>query len=251
MNGVCSPFGDDLGYAWSFGDGAVGTGQTVSHSYTIPNTYNATLTVTNSRGVSGTVSKTVTVGAGTAPSAQFVFSPAQPSAGQAIVFNATQSTAGPGHNLASFAWIFGDGAAGSGSLVTHAFTLAGTYNVTLTVTDDSGQKTTTSQSVAIAAGGSGGGGGATSASFISSPGSPVVGQVVFFNASASTAATGKTITTYSWNFGDGTKFDSTTSSTSHTFTTPGTFTVSLVVTDSGWDGDHHPTSSSRRRAAPR
>ncbi len=79
---------------------------------------------------------------------------------------------------------------------------------------------------------SGGTGNATAAAFVASPAAPVVGQVVFFNGSGSSAATGRTLSTYAWNFGDGTILSLSTSSTSHTFSTPGTFTVQLLVTDS-------------------
>ena len=41
------------------------------------------------------------------------------------------------------------------------------------------------------------------ASFTTSPAAPVAGQAVTFNGSASTAASGDSITSYLWNFGDG------------------------------------------------
>jgi PKD repeat protein len=52
--------------------------------------------------------------------------------------------------------------------------------------------------------------------------------VVNFDASASTDSDG-TVTAYSWNFGDFTTASGVT--TSHTFTNPGQYTVSLTVTD--------------------
>jgi PKD repeat protein len=159
-----------------------------------------------------------------------VYSPAAPQVGQNIVFNAEQSAAAPGHTLTDFNWNFGDGGTAGGSIVTHAFASAGSYNVVLSALDDTGQRATTSVSVVVSASG-GGGGGATSASFVASPSAPVVGQVVFFNASGSTASTGHTLTKYAWDFGDGTLFTATSASTNHTFTTAGTFTVTLLVTD--------------------
>jgi len=56
--------------------------------------------------------------------------------------------------------------------------------------------------------------------------------VVFFNASGSTAAPGRTLSQYAWDFGDGTSFTDTAASTSHTYTAAGTQTVQLTVTDS-------------------
>src|SRR5439155_17366896 len=43
--------GSITSYAWTFGDGGSASGVTVSHAYAVPGTYNATLTVTDSRGM--------------------------------------------------------------------------------------------------------------------------------------------------------------------------------------------------------
>ncbi len=48
-------------YAWDFGDGSTDSGGAVSHTYTNPGTYSATLTVTDSTGYTSTASTTVTV----------------------------------------------------------------------------------------------------------------------------------------------------------------------------------------------
>ena len=219
-----------VSYNWTFGDGTSGTGKTVTHTFAAPNNYNVTLTVTNDRNLSASTSTAVNVGALTAPAPKFVFSPSAPQVGQTIVFNADQSTAATGHTLTTFNWNFGDGVTASGVTVSHVFTLAGTFAVVLSVLDDTGQKGTTSVSVPVTSGG-GGSGGATTAAFVASPTAPVVGQVVFFNASGSSAATGHTLTKYAWDFGDGTSFTDTVASTNHTFKTVGGFTVTLVVTD--------------------
>lgn len=49
--------------------------------------------------------------------------------------------------LTSYVWNFGDGASGSGAAVEHTYTTAGTYAVTLTVTDDAGTSASTHASV--------------------------------------------------------------------------------------------------------
>jgi subtilisin family serine protease len=60
-------------------------------------------------------------------------------------FDATSST--DDHGIASYAWSYGDGATASSAaeLVTtsHTYTIAGTYTVTLTLTDSAGQRSTT------------------------------------------------------------------------------------------------------------
>jgi hypothetical protein len=74
------------------------------------------------------------------------------------------------------------------------------------------------------------GGNAPIAQFTFAPTNPSVGNIVNFDASTSTAPTGRTITRYSWNWGDG---ESETGITEeHDFQIPGTFIVILTVTDS-------------------
>jgi len=48
-------------YAWNFGDGAMGSGVTVTHTYRAPGTYGVTLTVTDNGGATGSQSNNVTV----------------------------------------------------------------------------------------------------------------------------------------------------------------------------------------------
>jgi PKD repeat protein len=57
------------GWAWTFGDGTVGTGVTTIHVYSAPGTYVATLTVTDNAGKSDTTSTTIVVSAPPLPSA--------------------------------------------------------------------------------------------------------------------------------------------------------------------------------------
>jgi PKD repeat protein len=139
--GACQPsFNEIVRYDWDFGDGTRGNGVTASHTYTTAQTYTVTLTVTNDRQLSASVTQQVTVGAGAAPTtAAFVFSPTQPFVNDVVFFDASQSEAAPGHTLVQFNWQFGDGTTASGRTTSHAYTAAGTYNVTLTVVDEAGQ----------------------------------------------------------------------------------------------------------------
>ena len=224
-------------YTWNFGDGTTGSGSSVTHAYSTASTYTVTLTVTDAFNRSTSASGSVTVDAGPTPEALFVFSPEKPTTATTVQFNAIQSTAPPGRTITGYAWDFGDGnptcmplalhpVCATGVTVSHTFSLAGTYNVTLTVKDSVGATNTTSNAVIVS------GVADPTASFTASPNPTTIGTTVNFNASASSAAGSRTIASYSWDFGDGASVVTTTATTTHPFTTAGTFTVTLTVTDS-------------------
>jgi PKD repeat protein len=66
-SGSTDPEGPVASYAWDFGDGQTGTGKTASRTYAAAGTYPVKLTVTDSAGATGTVTRTVTVSGGTTP----------------------------------------------------------------------------------------------------------------------------------------------------------------------------------------
>ena len=86
--------------------------------------------------------------------------------------------------------------------------------------------------ITASSGGGGGGGGGSNDAPTANTGGPytgVVGTPIYFNGSKSTAISGRTISSYSWSFGDGTT--STGVKPSHTYTIAGSYTVRLTVTD--------------------
>ena len=135
-------------YSWNFGDGTTATGVRVTHQFA-QGSYTVTLTTTDSNGLSSSSSQLVQVGAGTPPTALFVFSPAAPNVGQTVFFNAGQSAPGPRRTISTYRWNFGDGDTGSGRTATHRYDDAGVYAVLLTVTDDVGQRSTATASVTV------------------------------------------------------------------------------------------------------
>lgn len=214
-------------YAWDFGDGGTGTGRNPTHVYNSPGSFPVALTITDTLNRQQRVTHAVTVGQGVLPVASFLISPASPNIDQTINFNASGSTAEPGHTITDFAWNFGDGNLGSGPLPTHAYHQTGTFTVTLKVTDDAGRKSLlASQTITI-------GNGNPTADFTFNPSAPKGGQQVVFDASQTQASPGRTIVSYSWSFGDG--GSGTGQNVTHVFapvTVATTYNVLLTVTDS-------------------
>ncbi|MGK5114684.1 PKD domain-containing protein [Geodermatophilus sp. CPCC 205506] len=134
-------------YAWAFGDGGSATGATAQHTYAAAGTYVVTLTVTDDKGATGVSSRLVTVAPAPpnqAPTASFTTA----AAGLTLAVDGAASTDADG-TVAGHAWTFGDGGTGTGATAEHTYAAAGTYPVTLTVTDDDGATAVTEQQVVV------------------------------------------------------------------------------------------------------
>jgi PKD domain len=115
---------------------------------------------------------------------------------------------------------FGDGGSSTGTLSTsHAYATAGTETVQFNVTDLTGRTATGSTTVTVNAAPSG-------LAIHADPTSPTVGEAVNFT---STVTGGTPPYTGAWNFGDASTAVAT--EVAHPFTSTGTFSVHLVVTD--------------------
>ncbi len=124
-------------YAWDFGDGGKASGLTATHAFANAAGYNVVLTVTDDVGQTAAATKTVAVTAAQgpgAPTADWAFSPTDPSVGQSVLFNATRSKAAAGHSIVSYAWNFGDGATGSNVTTNHSSAVTDTFNRTAVLT---------------------------------------------------------------------------------------------------------------------
>jgi PKD repeat protein len=123
--------GTIVSYIWTFGDGMVGSGGTVIHTYGTSGIYAVTLTVTDNEGATvGPIARTAL--ASTPPIASFMFT----CNGLACMFDASAST-DPDGTVASYEWAL-DGTYPSGPLVSHTFAVPGTYLVVLIVRDNLG-----------------------------------------------------------------------------------------------------------------
>jgi PKD repeat protein len=211
-------------YSWNFGDGRTGSGRTTTHSFDIPGTYVVTLTIADQFNRTASTSQTIDVVGGNGPSASFVMSPAAPRVLENVNFNASASRPATGRTIRTYEWDFGDGEQKTTTTPTtsHDYATAGVYTVTLVVTDDAGRATVTSSTVTVLSD-------APTADFTFSQVPPLSAHSMSFNSSSSTAAQGRTIVAYSWDFGDG--GSSTLSSPTHTYGGPSSFNVTLTVTD--------------------
>jgi PKD repeat protein len=213
-------------YAWNFGDGRTGTGGPIFwQQYASAGAYSVTLTVTDNLGATAAVTRIAQVGSmNQSPSASFAVLPPAPSVAAWARFDATAST-DPDGSIVSYQWSFGDGATATGNVVYHQFTSAGTFPVTLTVTDNGGATNSATQPVQVGTPMQ-----APVASFTFSPSSPIVGSPVVFNASSSYDPDG-VIVSYQWDLnGDGT-VDTTGATGQVTYSSPRTAVVRLTVTD--------------------
>jgi PKD repeat protein len=136
-------------YDWNFGDGSQASGVVVRHSFENMGTYIVTLTVTDDRGQSASLSKSVAVTGTTEPKADFVISPSAPVVGERVFFNGATSNPSVGRTIVQYDWDFGTGVQASGMLASHIYDKAGEYTVVLTVTDDAGKKGSTSKTVKV------------------------------------------------------------------------------------------------------
>jgi PKD repeat protein len=136
-----------VSYAWSFGDGRSGSGQSTGHAYSTAGNYVVTLTISDGYGRTASTSQSVPVSAGLNPTAAFTSSPSDPLVNQPVNFNASGTRAAPGRTIKSYEWDFGDGTFGQGVTASHSYGLVRSFVVVLTVTDDLGKQGTATGTV--------------------------------------------------------------------------------------------------------
>ncbi|WP_182523409.1 PKD domain-containing protein [Nocardioides dongkuii] len=158
-------------------------------------------------------------------------------AGLACAFDAggAGGSTDPDGSISSYEWTFGDGEEGGGPAPRKDFAETGTYDVTLTVTDDGGLTSSVTRQVSVVR-----------------PNTPPTASFTAtcdflecaFDAGATTDGDG-TVADLAWDFGDGTT--GTGSAPDHAYARPGTYTVELVATDD--DGATSRASSTQHVVA--
>jgi PKD repeat protein len=200
-------------YEWSFGDGGASSDTNPTYTYQIPGTFTANLTV---RGAGGESSSQVQIQVSQSvqlpPTAAFVPSTTTGNIPLGITFQNTSSG-----EFEQVLWDFGDGTTSSETSPQHTFSVAGNYNVVLTVIGRGGSSTAqTIISVAPVE--------VPVASFSTNPSTGIAPLTVSFDSISSSGE----INTYSWDFGDGTG-RSEDPNPIYVYPSEGQYTISLVV----------------------
>jgi PKD repeat protein len=219
-------------YRFTFGDGTSAGPQaspTASHTYSVAGSYPVVVTVTSGDGLSDTATATATVLADAPPVARLVLSPSTDYVPVTLTADASTSTDTDATPIATYRFDCGNGTV-TGSQAsprtTCAYPTAGSYTVRVTVTDTTGHASTVSK-VATAR-----------------PDDPPVARLsapngqlkrpanAVLDASASTDPDKTSIASYRFTCGNGVTIPAQVSprATCH-YTTAGTFTVTVVVTD--------------------
>ena len=236
------PDGAIVSYRWDLdGDGFDdATGVSAARAFSSAGTYSVRLTVTDDDGASDSIVRQVSVGVAAAPDlavSSLTFSPSTPTVGQSLTFSFTIRNVGTasagtfrvrlqGTTSSTQTYLSGI-SAGASRTASLSLPLSATSETFTLTADDLGQVSESNEgnntrSVTVTA--------STPPRPTADAGGPYAGTAglpIAFEGSGSTG----TITSYQWYFGDGAT--GTGSAPSHAYATPGTYTVTLVVTGPG------------------
>ena len=222
--------GTVVSYDWVFGDGDIGTGNIINHTFTSAGNYTVTLKTTDDKGAFDQHTVSVVVTSPTAinspPTAVISSSASVGDAPLQVQFDGTGSSDSDG-TIISYKWDMGDGGTSTDPQVTYTYSSAGTFSATLTITDNGGLIDTVSTPVIV--GKPPGGISIPPIAVISaSASSGYAPLTVSFDAGKSNDPDGE-ISSYTWLFGDGTSGSGIL--VKHKFSQAAVYTVTLKVTD--------------------
>jgi PKD repeat protein len=221
-NNSVAPYGYIVNWKWNFGDGFntsinFPANPNVSHLYAAYGTYNVTLTIITNDSCSNSIMKVITV----SPSPVANFGYVSACASGSVSFD-DQSQIGSTGVITDWFWNFGDPTSGASNTSTmedphHTYGIAGSYQVSLTVTSSTGCTNTIVKTITIGA--------PPTVNFMSVTGcindSTQFTSSIFVNAPA--------LTTWFWEFGDG--GTSSEIDPYHIYSSTGSYIVTLTVTD--------------------
>lgn len=210
-------------WTWNFGDGSlVHSGQSIpgGHLYATANDYNVELVIVSNFGCLDSITKPVTVSPN--PVVNFSSSDTVGCEPLCISFQNSSSVL-TGVNV-QWAWNVGDSSPGTTSqsfdhcYINDSVFAPNSFNVTLTVTSDSGCVTTLSKNNYITVYPN------PDASFVVQPETTTITNSVISITDLSTG-----VDHWNWNFGDGSDTSSGNNTTSYTYADTGTYTLTLII----------------------
>ena len=232
--------GPIVAWNWKFGDDQTADVQNPEHIYASAGKYLVMLTVTDSGGLQASGSKEITVlpPGNNPPIANFSYSQQS----RKLVIDFTDTSTDSDGAITTWNWNFGDNSFDTIQNPSHSYLSAGTYQVSVTVTDNGGKTNSITKNVVVNP-------------LVNQ--SPIISNVTGIQTSFKPLVGKFTevssdpdgfITNWDWNFGDGSIFsttDTTLKNPTHTYVFPGIYTVSLTVTDDGLpDGTNKKTTTS-------
>jgi gliding motility-associated-like protein len=215
--------GNPTSYKWDLGNGTQTTSSAPIATYFNPGTYNVKLVVKNALGADSVVKNQYIV-VNALPVPAFKISDTSGCFPLKVQFT-DQSAAGSG-TITSWQWDFGDGNLSNAQSPSHTYTSAGSFTVTLRVTNSTGcSKSITKPGAIVLFNGV-----HADFDYASAQGCASPTPVTFTNNS-----TGTGVLTYKWDFGDGNT--STQQNPVHNYITTGNYTIKLIVTNSSGCAD--------------
>lgn len=208
-NGTTIPGSVTLSYEWNFGDGTTSAQINPSRLYAAAGVYTATLKATSSIGCSSTYTRQVTV----FPYPVAAFNVNDACAGQDILFTNTSSIS---FGSVGQEWQLGSGIISNDKNPQYSFATAGTYNVKLRAISDFGCVDSVIKQVVVHP--------------VPMPAFTVAdvcnGEDVVITNTSSLSGSSNGFDSY-WNLGDGDTTTNNSSSFSHLYDLPGTYTIQL------------------------
>lgn len=203
--GSSDPDGSISNYQWDFGDGTTSSQSAPIHSYTTAGNYTITLTVTDNDGASNSASTSATItsdnGGGDCALPQYVVGTSYNAGDEVKNFGRAYRCNVAGWCSSTAAWAYEPGV---GTYWQHAWADIGSCD------------------------GNGGGENQAPVAVVNGPYAGIANSTINFSSAGSTDPDG-TITSYQWDFGDGSSSNQT--NPSHSYANVGNYTVTLTVTD--------------------
>ncbi len=138
--------GSITGWIWDFGDGVISTQQKPIHTYTISDTFNVSLTVTNNFGCKKTLQQPSFIKVAGLVNAGFTYTYddiCKP--GATFTFNNTSQS----NSALTYQWLFGDGASSTEKNPVHVYATSGNFTIKLTAINAAGCSNTYEQQISV------------------------------------------------------------------------------------------------------